>query len=205
MPTPAPIGGARRAGRQKGSRVKAGGPTPLTISSAIHGRSRAASSPGDLLLEFHRHAQRDLRLGDEHPLSNTVQTMVYESLLNLHPTTLNYAPGARHPLASLPATRLTYTASGSTRMPRFQDGQPVVADDVVSQSWTFSHGQVAPGEAKPSGTMLRASSKSPVAGEQVNRSRQEHGTQVGSISITSRVLFRSCPPTRSMDLTGPGM
>jgi microcin C transport system substrate-binding protein len=63
-----------------------------------------------------------------------VQTMVYESLLTLHPTTLTYAPGlATH--WQISPDRLTYRFRLDPNA-RFSTGQPVTADDVVA-SWKF--------------------------------------------------------------------
>jgi microcin C transport system substrate-binding protein len=63
-----------------------------------------------------------------------VQTMVYESLLGLHPTTLTYAPAlATH--WQISPDRLTYRFRLDPNA-RFSTGQPVTADDVVA-SWKF--------------------------------------------------------------------
>jgi microcin C transport system substrate-binding protein len=63
-----------------------------------------------------------------------VQTMVYESLLGLHPTTLTYTPAlATH--WQISPDRMTYRFRLDPNA-RFSDGQPVTADDVVA-SWKF--------------------------------------------------------------------
>src|SRR5687768_14242059 len=68
-------------------------------------------------------------------LNYQMQTMVYESLLGLHPTTLTYVPGlATH--WQISPDRMTYRFRLDPNA-RFSDGQPVTADDVVA-SWRFA-------------------------------------------------------------------
>jgi microcin C transport system substrate-binding protein len=63
-----------------------------------------------------------------------IQTAVYESLLNLHPTTLDYLPGlATHWQISSDRQTYRYRLNPNAR---FSDGTPVTADDVVA-SWVF--------------------------------------------------------------------
>src|SRR6185436_17354489 len=75
----------------------------------------------------------------EGPESNTqlnymIHPMVYESLLSVHPTTLDYIPAlASHWQVS--ADKLTYRFRIDPNA-RWSDGQPVVADDVLA-TWDF--------------------------------------------------------------------
>jgi microcin C transport system substrate-binding protein len=75
----------------------------------------------------------------EGPESNTslnymFQPLVYESLLGLHPTTLDFIPAlATH--WQISADKMTYRFRINPNA-RWADGQPVVADDVVA-SWNF--------------------------------------------------------------------
>lgn len=65
---------------------------------------------------------------------SSISSKVYETLLNMHPTTLEYIPG----LAShwkISPDKMTYWFRIDPRA-RWSDGQPVVADDVVA-SWSF--------------------------------------------------------------------
>jgi microcin C transport system substrate-binding protein len=73
------------------------------------------------------------------PESNTalnymIQPMVWETLLTLHPTTLEWIPAlATHWQISDDQTTFRYRINPNAR---YSDGQPVVADDVVA-SWNF--------------------------------------------------------------------
>ena len=59
-----------------------------------------------------------------------VQNLVYESLLNLHPTSLDWMPGlATHWQVS--SDRMTYRFRLNPNA-RWSDGQPVIADDIVA-------------------------------------------------------------------------
>lgn len=75
----------------------------------------------------------------EGPESNTqlnymVKSLVYESLLGIHPTTLDYIPAlATHWQVS--ADKMTYRFRIDPNA-RWADGQPVTAEDVVA-TWTF--------------------------------------------------------------------
>ncbi len=63
-------------------------------------------------------------------LNYTIQPMVYESLLNIDPTTLNFIPSlATH--WQISADHLTYRFRIDPNA-RWSDGQPVTADDVVA-------------------------------------------------------------------------
>jgi microcin C transport system substrate-binding protein len=67
-------------------------------------------------------------------LNYTIRGMMYESLLGLHPTTLDYIPVlATHWQVS--ADKMTYRFRLDPNA-RFSDGEPVVADDVVA-TWDF--------------------------------------------------------------------
>lgn len=95
-------------------------------------RARKGGVFRDLMLEF----PGTLRIyGPETTILNyQLQTMVYESLLGLHPTTLSYIPGlATH--WQISDDRRTYRFRLDPNA-RFADGQPVTADDVVA-SWAF--------------------------------------------------------------------
>ena len=63
-----------------------------------------------------------------------IQNLTYESLLSLHPTTLEYIPAlATHWQVSPDKMTYRYRMDPNAR---FSDGQPVTAQDVVA-SWTF--------------------------------------------------------------------
>jgi microcin C transport system substrate-binding protein len=67
-------------------------------------------------------------------INYTISGLVYEPLLGLHPTTLDYVPAlATH--WQVGADRLTYRFRLDPNA-RFSDGSPVTADDVV-ESWDF--------------------------------------------------------------------
>jgi microcin C transport system substrate-binding protein len=67
-------------------------------------------------------------------INYTISGLVYESLLGLHPTTLDYVPVlATH--WQIADDQLTYRFRLDPNA-RFSDGQPVTADDVVA-SWDF--------------------------------------------------------------------
>jgi microcin C transport system substrate-binding protein len=67
-------------------------------------------------------------------LNQMVASMAYETLLTMHPTTLEYIPAvATH--WQISPDRLTYRYRIDPNA-RFSDGQPVVADDVVA-TWSF--------------------------------------------------------------------
>jgi microcin C transport system substrate-binding protein len=90
-------------------------------------------------------------------LNYTIGAMVYESLLNVHPTTLDYIPGlATHwqisPDHSVYRFRINPNA-------RWADGQPVVADDVVA-TWMFAMDK---GLQDPSSVITFSKFEKPVA------------------------------------------
>ena len=67
-------------------------------------------------------------------LNGMIQTQVYETLLFVHPTTLEFIPVlATH--WQISPDKLTYRFRINPNA-RFSDGQPVTADDVVA-SWSF--------------------------------------------------------------------
>jgi microcin C transport system substrate-binding protein len=67
-------------------------------------------------------------------LNQMVASMAYETLLTMHPTTLEYIPAvATH--WQISSDKLTYRYRIDPNA-RFSDGQPVVADDVVA-TWSF--------------------------------------------------------------------
>ncbi len=75
--------------------------------------------------------------GPEHnsSVNYTIDAMVYEGLLNLHPTSLDFVPGlATH--WQISADKMTFRFRINPNA-RWSDGQPVVADDVVA-TWTFN-------------------------------------------------------------------
>jgi microcin C transport system substrate-binding protein len=96
------------------------------------------------------------------PEANTVlnlmiQGMVYEQLLYLHPTTLDYIPGlATH--WQISTDQLTYRFRLDPNA-RWSDGEPVVADDVVA-SWNFVMDK---GLQDPSQTFVFGKFEKPVA------------------------------------------
>jgi microcin C transport system substrate-binding protein len=98
----------------------------------------------------------------EGPESNTslnymIGPMVYESLLSIHPTTLDYMPVlATHWQVS--ADRSTYRFRINPNA-RWSDGQPVVADDVVA-TWSFLMDK---GLQSPSSQMVFSKFDKPVA------------------------------------------
>ena len=67
-------------------------------------------------------------------LNSMIQPMVWESLLTLHPTTLEWMPAlATHWQISSDRMTFRYRINPNAR---FSDGRPVTADDVVA-SWDF--------------------------------------------------------------------
>ncbi len=98
----------------------------------------------------------------EGPESNTalnymIGPMVYESLLTVHPTTLDYMPVlATHWQVS--DDKLTYRYRINPNA-RWADGQPIVADDVVA-SWLF---KMDKGLQDPSNEMTFGKFEKPVA------------------------------------------
>ena len=90
-------------------------------------------------------------------LNYTIGPMVYESLLSIHPTSLDYIPVlATHWHVS--ADRATYRFRINPNA-RWSDGQPVVADDVVA-TWTFLMDK---GLQSPSSQMVFGKFEKPVA------------------------------------------
>ena len=96
------------------------------------------------------------------PESNTalnfmIAPMVYETLLGLHPTTLDYMPAlATH--WQISHDRLTYRFRIDPNA-RLSDGQPVTADDVVA-TWTF---MMDKGSRIPSTQLVYGKFEKPVA------------------------------------------
>ena len=115
---------------------------------------------GGVLREYQLDFPGTLRL--EGPESNTalnymIASMVYESLLSIHPTTLDYMPVlATHWQVS--ADRMTYRYRINPNA-RWSDGQPVVADDVVA-SWSF---QMDKGLQSPSSQLVFGKFEKPEA------------------------------------------
>src|SRR5688572_5518987 len=86
-----------------------------------------------------------------------LEGMVYESLLNLHPTTLDWMPSlATH--WQISPDRMTYRYRIDPNA-RWSDGQPVVADDVVA-TWTLSMDK---GLQDPSSQLVFEKFEKPVA------------------------------------------
>ena len=74
--------------------------------------------------------------GPEHNTATnyTIAPMIYESLLHLHPTTLEFTPGlATH--WQISPDKMTYRFRLNPNA-RWSDGQPVVADDIVA-TWNL--------------------------------------------------------------------
>ena len=96
------------------------------------------------------------------PESNTVLNsmiggMVYEALLSLHPTTLEYIPAlATHWQVSEDKLTFRYRLDPNAR---WSDGEPVVADDVVA-TWSFL---MDPGLQDPMGSVVWSKFEKPVA------------------------------------------
>ncbi len=75
--------------------------------------------------------------GPEHNSATnyTIMPMVYEALLNLHPTTLEFVPGlATHWQISDDKTTFRFRINPNAR---WSDGEPVIAEDVVA-TWVFN-------------------------------------------------------------------
>lgn len=115
---------------------------------------------GGLLREYMLDFPGTLRI--EGPESNTtlnsmVAGMTYESLLTVHPTTLDYIPVlASHWQVS--ADKMTYRFRINPNA-RWSDGQPVVADDVVA-TWVF---KMDKGLQDPSNQITFSKFEKPVA------------------------------------------
>ncbi len=68
------------------------------------------------------------------PVNYTINSLVYETLLNLHPTTLQYIPSiATH--WKIDPDKMTYRFRIDPNA-RFSDGAPVTSEDVIA-SWKF--------------------------------------------------------------------
>ncbi len=90
-------------------------------------------------------------------LNYMIQGLVYESLLSLHPTTLDYIPAlATH--WQISPDRLTYRFRLDPNA-RWSDGQPVLADDVVA-TWSFYMDE---GLQDPSARLVFGKFEKPVA------------------------------------------
>src|SRR5687768_15165778 len=91
---------------------------------------------GGVFREFQLDFPTTLRLNGPEAntvLNNMIGSMVYETLLGLHPTTLDYIPGlATH--WQISADKMTYRFRIDPNA-RFSDGQPVTAEDVIA-SWS---------------------------------------------------------------------
>jgi microcin C transport system substrate-binding protein len=86
-----------------------------------------------------------------------IHELVYESLLNLHPTTLDYIPGlATHWQISEDHRTFRFRLNPNAR---WSDGMPVVADDVVA-SWRLS---VDKGLQDPARNLIYQNFETPVA------------------------------------------
>ncbi|MEQ1727478.1 MAG: extracellular solute-binding protein [Vicinamibacterales bacterium] len=115
---------------------------------------------GGVLKEYVLDFPGTLRM--EGPESNSalnymIGPMVYESLLTIHPTTLDYIPVlATHWQISADRTTYRYRINPNAR---WADGQPVTADDVVA-SWVF---RMDKGLQDPSNQMTFGKFEKPVA------------------------------------------
>lgn len=115
---------------------------------------------GGVLKEYVLDFPGTLRI--EGPESNTalnymIGPMVYESLLSVHPTTLDYIPVlATHWQISADRSIYRYRINPNAR---WSDGQPVVADDVVA-TWSFLMDK---GLQSPSSQMVFGKFEKPVA------------------------------------------
>ena len=86
-----------------------------------------------------------------------LQEMVYESLLYLHPTTLEYIPGlATHWQISSDRQTFRFRLNPNAR---WSDGQPVVAEDVVA-SWKLN---VDKGIQDPARNLIYSNYETPIA------------------------------------------
>ena len=103
--------------------------------------------------------------------------MVYETLLSIHPTTLDYIPAlATH--WQISADKLTYRFRIDPNA-RWSDGQPVTADDVVA-SWSFVMDK---GLQDPMSQLVFAQVREAGRREQVHRPRQEQGAQLAQLPV----------------------
>ncbi len=115
---------------------------------------------GGVLKEYVSDFPGTLRM--EGPESNSalnymIGPMVYESLLTIHPTTLDYIPVlATHWQISADKTTYRYRINPNAR---WADGQPVTAEDVVA-SWAF---RMDKGLQDPSNQMTFGKFEKPVA------------------------------------------
>jgi microcin C transport system substrate-binding protein len=115
---------------------------------------------GGMLREYILDFPANLRLAG--PESNTalnymIQPMVWETLLSLHPTTLEWIPAlATHWQVSEDRMDFRYRLNPNAR---FSDGQPVTADDVVA-SWAFMMDE---GLQDPSSRLVFGKFERPVA------------------------------------------
>ena len=116
--------------------------------------------PGGTYREYQPDFPNTLRLyGPEanYVLNNMIGSMVYESLLTLHPNTLDYAPAlATHWQISPDKLTFRYRLDPNAR---WADGQPVVADDVVA-TWSL---MMDPGLQDPAQALVFGKFDKPVA------------------------------------------
>lgn len=115
---------------------------------------------GGVFREFQLDFPTTLRLNGPEAntvLNNMIGSMVYETLLGLHPTTLDYIPGlATH--WQISPDKMTYRFRLDPNA-RFSDGQPVTADDVIA-SWSLT---VDEGLQDPMTTLVFTKYEKPVA------------------------------------------
>jgi microcin C transport system substrate-binding protein len=92
---------------------------------------------GGVLREYQPNFPGTLRINGPEAntaLNQTITNMVYETLLGMHPTTLEYMPAlATH--WQISADKMSYRFRLDPNA-RFSDGQPVTSDDVVA-TWSF--------------------------------------------------------------------
>ena len=162
-----------------GSPVRAGRRTRPTTSSAIPARSK-----GGTLREYILDFPGTLRI--EGPESNsalnyTIGPIWYESLLSIHPTTLDYMPAlATH--WQISPDKMTYRFRLNPNA-RWSDGEPVVADDdgmrPGASRWTRGCNRRAP-------ELVFWKIREAGRREQVHRARQEQAAQLAELPVLLR-------------------
>ena len=108
-----------------------------------------------------------------------ISSMVYETLLSLHPTTLEYIPGSRHALADL-AGQDDVTASGIDPNARFSDGTAGHRRRRRRDAGSFmmDKGLQDPPSAADVRQVRTASRR-----KQIHRQREEQGAQLAQLLL----------------------
>ena len=141
---------------------------------------------GGVFREYQLYFPGTLRIyGPESNLAafSLIQSLTYETLLTLHPSTLKYIPAAATHWQVSP-DKLTYRYRIDPNA-RFSDGMPVTAADIVA-SWAFVMDK---GLQEPMSPARLRQVRQANCREQIHRERQEQGPELaGTFSYFSASL-----------------